>query len=91
MLENHLMDAAVLLGLMAELNPYNIKILEGAGVSSLRADMLSEAERHLTKLAVGHAYKSLEDRSNAAVCFRRALKLNTDFEKAKHALAEFGE
>lgn len=173
-LENRPRDAALLLSRMADLNPYHIKILENAGISCLKADMLPEAERHMAKLAVadvsnkvvgnvvaevrikqgnyddvvnclskthtekeiiqflnnagvklskendvagalkmyksavlqldgktpllyaiyynmGLAYKRLDDKMNAAVCWRKSLKLNADFDKAKQALTDMGE
>lgn len=171
MLQNRPKDAAQLLNKMADLNPYHIRILENAGVSCLKADMLEDAQRHMTKLTavdsknkvassvvaevqikqgnyddivatlskshgekeiiqflnnagvklskdndvegalkmykaaaiqlegktpllyaiyynMGIAYKRLNDKMNAAVCYRKSLKLNPEFEKGKQALAD---
>ncbi|MCX6124272.1 MAG: response regulator [Proteobacteria bacterium] len=171
LLQNRPIDAAALLNKMADLNPYHIKILENAGVSCLRADLIEDAERHMGKLSsidpknrvaatvtaevsikhgnydsivttlgksmnekeiiqflnnagiklskdndvvgalkmykaaaqqlegktpllyaiyynMGIAYKRLDDKMNSAVCYRKALKLNPTFDKAKQALTE---
>jgi tetratricopeptide (TPR) repeat protein len=171
MLENNPREAAEMLNKIADLNPYHIKVLENAGISCLKADMLVEAEKHMAKLAkvdeknkvtssvvaevrvkqgnyddlvnvlskthgekeiiqflnnagiklskendvagalkmykaaaiqlegktpllyaiyynMGIAYKKLDDKMNAAVCYRKALKLNPTFDKAKSALTE---
>ena len=171
MLENNPREAAQMLNKIADLNPYHIKVLENAGISCLKADMLVEAEKHMAKLAkvdeknkvsssvvaevrvkqgnyddlvnvlskthgekeiiqflnnagiklskdndvagalkmyksaaiqlegktpllyaiyynMGIAYKRLDDKMNAAVCYRKALKLNPTFEKAKSALSD---
>ncbi len=171
MLENNPREAAEMLNKIADLNPYHIKVLENAGISCLKADMLVEAEKHMAKLAkvdeknkvsssvvaevrvkqgnyddlvnvlskthgekeiiqflnnagiklskendvagalkmyksaaiqlegktpllyaiyynMGIAYKKLDDKMNAAVCYRKALKLNPTFEKAKSALTD---
>lgn len=174
MLENRPKEAAEMLNKIADLNPYHIKVLENAGISCLKADMLVEAEKHMGKLAavdqsnkvsssvvaevrvkqgnyddlvgvlskthgekeiiqflnnagiklskdndvqgalkmykaaalqlegktpllyaiyynMGIAYKRLNDKMNSAVCYRKALKLNPEFEKAKSALAELDQ
>lgn len=174
MLENKPKEAAALLNKIADLNPYHIKVLENAGLSCLKAEMYTEAEKHMTTLAtadqsnkvassvvaevrvhqgnyddivtvlskthgekeiiqflnnagiklskendvagalkmyksaaiqlegktpllyaiyynMGIAYKKLNDKMNAAVCYRQALKLNPKFDKAKAALTEMDE
>lgn len=171
MLENKPKEAAEMLNKIADLNPYHIKVLENAGISCLKADMLIEAEKHMKKLSavdesnktassvvaevkvkqgnyedivsvlskthgekeiiqflnnagiklskendvqgalkmykaaaiqlegktpllyaiyynMGIAYKRLNDKMNAAVCFRKSIKLNGEFDKAKAALNE---
>ena len=40
---------------------------------------------------MGIAYKRLNDKMNSAVCYRKALKLNPEFEKAKTALTELDQ
>lgn len=50
LLENKHKEAADMFNKIADLNPFHIKILENAGISCLQADMLVEAEKHMTKL-----------------------------------------
>lgn len=172
MLEHKPAEAALQLVRMADLNPYHIRILEDAGVSSLEAEHYDDAKKYMGKLIaidetnqkasavvaevmvrlgdyegiiatlskahsekeviqflnnagiklskendaagalkmyktavlqlegktqllyaiyynMGLAYKKLNDKVNAIVCFKQALKINPKFEKAQHALAEY--
>ncbi len=64
-------QAAVLLDQLADINPYNIKVLENAGLSNLNVERYDQAKVHMTNLT------SQDDTSKTAATLTAQIRIKT--------------